>query len=130
MNNKPVVYFSTAYNVELGSRANVYALNHPKFGQADVHTSTIIDIRGDGGFETRNTVYKPAAKELTASTARTIANQHIDKEKRDVFEHINKVAKNGHYYADFSRMSMPMRDCLAQLGYVISETMGKVKVEW
>ena len=63
--NKPVVYFSyIGFAIEVGSSANVYALNHPKLGTQRVITSAVIEVKKDdnipGGvseFETLNTRY-------------------------------------------------------------------------
>lgn len=132
MSNKPVVYYvkESGYNVTVGSRANVDALNHPKFGKNNVHTSTVLAVDLDGTFETRNTIYKPNIEELTAAKARSVADSHIDNEKQIVFNHILSVAKNGHYYTVFSRMSDQMKHYLGSRGYTVQQDAAGTKVSW
>lgn len=132
MNNKPVVYFekSSAYDVKLGQRGYVKAINHPKFGHNNVHTSTIMEIYADGSFETRNTVYKPELEVLSATQARHLSNTHIDQEKQVVMAHILRTAKNGHYFASFTRMSDPMQKFLREQGYYVENRGTNIRVEW
>lgn len=64
MVNKPTVLFTTdtVYGepyVEVGGRAYVRALNHPRLGMCDAHTSLVLAVFEDGSFETLNTIYKP-----------------------------------------------------------------------
>lgn len=61
---KPTVLFTfnTVYGtpfVEVNKRSYVRALNHPRLGNCDVHTSLVKHINPDGSFETLNTIYKP-----------------------------------------------------------------------
>jgi len=59
---KPVVHYDKTRPVyiKLGSLASVYALDHPRLGEQDVYTSTVIRYdEATGVFETRNTVYFP-----------------------------------------------------------------------
>ena len=61
---KPIVLytFDTRYGtpyVELNKRSYVRALNHPRLGNCDVHTSLVQRMDLDGTFETLNTIYKP-----------------------------------------------------------------------
>lgn len=64
---KPIVHFigkadiyQWPYSEESCEVALVYALDHPIWGKQEVRTSTIIKKNDDGGFETLNTIYKPA----------------------------------------------------------------------
>jgi len=43
--------------------AEVFALDHPRFGRQRVYTSVIIRKEEDGTFETLNTIYKPVKQE-------------------------------------------------------------------
>ena len=63
---KPIVQYNRKvefgrFKIELGKRAYVFAVNHPRLGEQDVDTSQVIEIftTGDGiqAFETLNTVY-------------------------------------------------------------------------
>ena len=61
---KPTVLYTlnTMYGepkIVLGERGYVRALNHPRLGNCDVHTTVIIRLEEDGTFETLNTIYKP-----------------------------------------------------------------------
>lgn len=65
---KPTVLFTrdTVYgepNIQWGERGYVRALNHPRLGNCDVHTTVILEIFEDGSFETLNTIYKPFERE-------------------------------------------------------------------
>lgn len=65
---KPTVLFTqnTRYgdfNITLGNRAYVRALNHPRLGMCDAHTTEVLKIAEDGSFETLNTIYKPYLRE-------------------------------------------------------------------
>lgn len=65
---KPTVLFThdTVYgepNIQGGGRGYVRALNHPRLGNCDVHTTVILEIFEDGSFETLNTIYKPVERE-------------------------------------------------------------------
>jgi len=65
---KPTVLFTrdTVYgepNIQWGERGYVRALNHPRLGNCDVHTTVILEIFEDGRFETLNTIYKPVERE-------------------------------------------------------------------
>ena len=66
--NKTTVLFTrdTVYgepNIQWGERGYVRALNHPRLGNCDVHTTVILEIFEDGSFETLNTIYKPVERE-------------------------------------------------------------------
>ena len=61
---KPTVLYTmnTVYGsprINVGGRAYVRALNHPRLGNCDVHTSLVQRMDLDGSFETLNTIYKP-----------------------------------------------------------------------
>lgn len=61
---KPTVLYTlnTVYGepkIVLGERGYVRALNHPRLGTCDSHTTVIIRLEEDGTFETLNTIYKP-----------------------------------------------------------------------
>ena len=61
---KPTVLYTlnTVYaspHVVLGERGYVRALNHPRLGNCDAHTTVILKLDEDGTFETLNTLYKP-----------------------------------------------------------------------
>lgn len=61
---KPTVLytFDTVYGsprINVGERAYVRALNHPRLGNCDAHTTPVKHINPDGSFETLNTIYKP-----------------------------------------------------------------------
>lgn len=63
-NGKQIVRYNAGESVfiELGKRAAVYALDHPRLGEQYVFTSEVTEIftTGDGiqAFETLNTIYK------------------------------------------------------------------------
>lgn len=67
---KPVVYFTDLpYYWMWDSKNEVaslrFVLGHPYLGDcSDVRTSTVLQKFDDGSFETRNTIYKPATKEM------------------------------------------------------------------
>lgn len=67
---KPVVYFTGEPYYQMWDTKNEVAivelvLNHPRLGDCrDVRTSTVKYKFDDGSFETRNTIYKPATKEM------------------------------------------------------------------
>lgn len=69
-NNKPVVYFVGAPSFWMWDFKNEVAgipvvLNHPVLGNCpNVRTSTVKQKFPDGSFETRNTMYVPAPKEM------------------------------------------------------------------
>ena len=61
---KPTVLYTmdTVYGsprINVGGRAYVRALNHPRLGNCDAHTSIVLKTFDDGSFETLNTIYKP-----------------------------------------------------------------------
>lgn len=65
-NGKPIVRYNanTRYDdlyIELGKRGYVYALDHPRLGRQDVHTSQVLEIftthDGIQAFETLYTNY-------------------------------------------------------------------------
>lgn len=68
--DKAVVYFIDAPEFWLWRGetevAGLFAvINHPKLGQCfDVRTSQVLNKFSDGSFETRNTMYVPATKEM------------------------------------------------------------------
>ena len=72
MNNriKPVVYFMGQPHYWMWDANNEVAslelvLDHPYLGDCpSVRTSTVLEKFSDGSFETRNTMYVPAPKEL------------------------------------------------------------------
>lgn len=67
---KPVVYFVDLPYYWMWDKTNEVAslklvLGHPYLGDCpDVRTSTVKQKFDDGSFETRNTIYKPATKEM------------------------------------------------------------------
>jgi hypothetical protein len=67
---KPVVYFVGEPYYWMWNETNEVAslqavLEHPRLGNCpDVRTSTVLQKFDDGSFETRNTIYKPATKEM------------------------------------------------------------------
>ena len=61
---KPTVLFTndTVYGspiIQEGKRGYVRALNHPRLGNCDAHTTVILKAFEDGSLETLNTIYKP-----------------------------------------------------------------------
>ena len=58
---KPIVTFDVDkdFFVVSGLRAQVYALNHPKFGERYVDTSIVLRVESNLEFETLNTIYVP-----------------------------------------------------------------------
>lgn len=61
---KPTVLFTydTVHGspiIQQGIRGYVRALNHPRLGNCDAHTTVILKVFEDGSFETLNTIYKP-----------------------------------------------------------------------
>lgn len=67
---KPVAYFTGEPEFWMWDAKNEVAnldvvLGHPNLGDChDVRTSTVKEKFSDGSFETRNTIYKPATKEM------------------------------------------------------------------
>lgn len=45
--------------LKLHERGYVRALNHPRLGNCDAHTTIVQRLEEDGTFETLNTIYKP-----------------------------------------------------------------------
>lgn len=61
MKQKPIVTFvgEAEFFDRSTTQAVVYALDHPRLGEAKITTSTVLYKSDDGSFETLNTIYKP-----------------------------------------------------------------------
>lgn len=76
--NKPVVYYIGQPYYWMWNETNevaslTFVLNHPRLGECpNVRTSTVLQKFPDGSFETRNTMYYPATKEMADEFFRKI----------------------------------------------------------
>ena len=67
---KPTVEykFDNAGYIEVGARASVFAVNHPRLGSQYVQTSLVVRYdKRTGVFETLNTIYVPYVEENTST---------------------------------------------------------------
>jgi len=67
---KPIVEFAKGWGTQtfvVGDWAYVWVFNHPRLGETDVSTSTIVEVFPDGSFETLNTKYVPVERERDES---------------------------------------------------------------
>lgn len=64
LKEKPVVHYRPNVwdEIEEGRSGWVYALDHPRLGEQQVHTSKILIVGQNGQFETLNTIYVPEQK--------------------------------------------------------------------
>lgn len=79
---KPVVYFTNLPYYWMWNEKNEVAslelvLGHPYLGDClDVRTSTVLHKFDDGSFETCNTIYKPATKEMIDEYNTKVEREH------------------------------------------------------
>lgn len=101
MINKPVVYFIGEPSYWMWDAKNEVAsletvMNHPRLGDChNVRTSTVKQKFDDGSFETRNTIYKPATKEMQDEY-----DARVEEYKKNFNERFEKWLKENPPYSE------------------------------